>query len=87
MLDDLIVEAEKIKNTRWNSPLKNIFAAKASRYVENNFGPEYGRVITNAMKVGLIRRNEDSWNQRRHAEIIQNTIEILEQLKSEKKRR
>lgn len=85
MLDDLIVEAEKIKYGDWDSPLKGLFRAKAVRYVENNYGPEYANVISNAMRMGVVRANQRSWNQSQHEVKMTGVIDALNQLKSEEK--
>jgi outer membrane protein OmpA-like peptidoglycan-associated protein len=82
-LDDLIQEAEKVKSGAWDSPLKKIFAAKAVRYIENNFGTEYAQVLSSALRMGVVRSGQQSWNQAQHTEKMQGVIDVLAQLKDE----
>ena len=84
-IDQLIVEAEKIKSGKWNSPLVNLYRAKLVKYVSENYGEDYGRVVRNAMHIGVVRPTQESWNQNQHEQRMKGVIDVLEQLKNEEK--
>jgi hypothetical protein len=82
-LDQLIAEAERIRSGKWNSPLVSLYRAKIVKYVSENYGEDYGRVVRNAMHIGVVRPTQESWNQNKHEQRIQGVIDVLEQLKNE----
>ena len=81
-IDDLIKQAEELKNESYSSPKVKIWKKKTRDLVGENYGKDYLDILNSSLFFGRVIMSKDH-GQQMHVEAMSKAIELLNSLKDE----
>lgn len=81
-IDELVKQAEELKNESYNSPKVKIWKKKARDLVGENYGKDYLDILNSSLFFGQVIMGE-AHGQQMHIEAMSKAIELLNSLKDE----